>query len=251
MAVHDYASMTWEEIREIAAANPLAILPIGSIEQHGPHLPVGTDSYIAKAYAEKSLEAVTSSKEFLLLPQLYYALSVEHTMYPGTITLTATTLLNVVTEIGDSLFRSGIKKLMLINGHGGNEHILHVAAREIKNRNRDMDVYILNKHRLFADIHLSEYSIHADNYETSLMMYLHPEKVRDQKITKDLDDSMGLWDQLADKSSFLYETWFADGFSVKGVIGDPYGSTPEQGEAYLSRLVSGIAAAITYAAENK
>ena len=112
-----YMSKTAGELQEMGKdGKAVAVLPIGAIEQHGPHLPVGTDTYTAQTLTDAAMPLVQSPAQFLVLPSICYALSVEHIHVPGTITLSPVTLLHTLCDVGDSLLRVGIQKLVIING---------------------------------------------------------------------------------------------------------------------------------------
>jgi len=109
----------------------VALAPIGSIEQHGPHLPVGTDTIIASAFAQAVCEA-RPDLPLAMLPVQSVALSSEHIWAPGTLSLSPSSLLAVLDDLGASLARSKVRRLAFLNAHGGNSAILRVACREIR-----------------------------------------------------------------------------------------------------------------------
>ncbi len=243
--VYNYYSLTRPEIVNIVErGRAAAVLPIGSVEQHGPHLPVGTDSYTSSYYAQETLRKVKGEADFLILPQLYYALSVEHVNYPATITLTPETLIRVLTEIGQGLAHTGIKKLIIFNGHGGNDHILQVAAREI--RKLGVEVYCSCVISVMDMMGIDPSAVHADKVETSIIMALHPELVRQEQITPELDRSVDKWNRLADSNVYITETWFAEDVAVDGVIGEPSKASESFGREILERLTDEMARGVEY-----
>lgn len=155
----------------IAAVLPtLAVLPIGACEQHGPHLPIGTDAMVAESLAD----IVSSELAALRLPILAYGTSAEHRGLHGTMSLRPETLAAVVQDIADSCVASGIKRLAILSGHGGN-WILRPTIRDINARHQDRTVWLVPESVIWADSFAED--LHAGATETSLMLYLDPDAV--------------------------------------------------------------------------
>ncbi|MEL6501869.1 MAG: creatininase family protein, partial [Cyanobacteria bacterium J06623_1] len=139
-----FAYLTWQQIEQISdKENTVIIQPIGAIEQHGPHLPIAVDSAISMGVLGKALEHLDKDIPAYALPCLYYGKSNEHNGFPGTITLSATTLLAVIKEMAWSIYQSGFRKLILMNSHGGQPQILEIAARDIHQEHPDFAVFPL------------------------------------------------------------------------------------------------------------
>lgn len=160
--------MTREEARERFAVCDLAILPVGSLEQHGPHLPLSTDAFDALYVSEKSVEKVSDPKP-VVCPPINYGVSGYHMDFPGTITLSPQSLEQIVYEIGESLFMHGIRKLLIINGHGGNVPALKCAAQQL---NHDLDLFVsVNSGEAWAkerkELFKGKNDVHSGEYETS------------------------------------------------------------------------------------
>ena len=128
MSTVEFASLDLDRV--------IAVLPVGSIEQHGPHLPVGVDSAINEAILHRTLELIPTALPVTVLPMTYVGKSDEHLAFPGTLTLSAETLLRVWTEIGESVARAGIQKLVIFNSHGGQPQLVDIVARELRVRRR-------------------------------------------------------------------------------------------------------------------
>ena len=166
----------------------VAVLPLGATEQHGPHLPLSVDSDLIDAVAAKMLQSLSPEQSVLILPTLTITKSDEHATFPGTLTLSAETLLAVLREVGASIARAGVKRLVLFNGHGGNSALLQVAARELRIRH---DLVVVScSWGGFAEwkglFDPADYAddIHAGDSETSAMLAIRPERV-------DMDEGAG------------------------------------------------------------
>jgi creatinine amidohydrolase len=130
--------LSWTEIDALPdRGNTVIVLPVGAIEQHGPHLPCAVDSVISAGVLGRALAKLPDAVRAFGLAPLTYGKSDEHLHFPGTMTLTGPTLLNVVQEIGESVYRAGFRKLLLANGHGGQPQVLEMAARELRLRHGD------------------------------------------------------------------------------------------------------------------
>ena len=177
--------LSWPEIAALPdRGNTVIVLPCGAIEQHGPHLPCSVDSVIASGVMGRALEKLPESVPAFAMAPITYGKSEEHLHFPGTMTLTGTTLLATVTEIGESVYRAGFRKLLLANGHGGQPQVLEMAARELRLRHGDFVVVPHGVSRLpnASGRQISErerkLAMHAGHSETALMLALAPETVR-------------------------------------------------------------------------
>ncbi len=169
------------EIETLDHDRVVAILPVGAIEQHGPHLPVGVDAMIANGILERAKATLPPSAQALVLPPLPVGKSDEHIGFGGTLTLSAETLIRVWTEIGTSVARTGIRKLVLFNSHGGQVAIMDIVARELRIKERMLVMaysWVAGglPEGLFSDDEV-RFGIHAGEIETSIMLHLHPDLV--------------------------------------------------------------------------
>src|SRR3954470_23479491 len=128
--VTDWLSLTNEEFSRAR----IAVLPVAAVEQHGPHLPVGTDTYIAEAYLARVRALLPEDLPVVLLPVQQVGASDEHRAFAGTLTLSPETALRAFIEIGESAHRAGIAKLVIVNSHGGNIALIDLAARQLRVR---------------------------------------------------------------------------------------------------------------------
>src|ERR1022692_3449501 len=168
-----YEEFTWPEIREAVAENRVAVLPVGTIEQHGPHLPLVTDVLTASEMSRRAVQQIPG--EAVLLPSVFYAFNEHHLDFPGTIAVRGETFINYVTDIGRSLAHHGFRKILLVNGHGSNVPFLDIAARNITNETPAICAmapwWNLLPKQLLKDLRESEFPggmAHACELETSV-----------------------------------------------------------------------------------
>lgn len=243
-----YAAQTAPQLQALAASSAVvAVLPIGAVEQHGPHLPVGTDFLSAQDITDLAMRRVQSDAQYLVLPPVIYGLSIEHLHVPGTITLMPETLIHLLTDIGESLLRLGVKTMAVVNGHGGNDSAVQIAGRLLRAKN--MRIYMVDGGAIRSRIGAQEYDVHADEIETSVMMASHPEMVDTGRITPDLSASVEKWHQSADCLGDLTAAWFIDDISVEGVVGEPIRASADFGRTFMERQAEEIARALELAGE--
>ncbi|MBS3816292.1 MAG: creatininase family protein [Candidatus Thermoplasmatota archaeon] len=207
-----------------------AILPIGSLEQHGPHLPLDTDTFYAREMVERAVKGLDSVKP-PVLPAISYGVSEHHMGFPGTVTLEPETLKHVIVDIGRSAIRHGFHKLLIFNGHGGNEAVIKTAARELKNET-GMDIFI-DSYKVMdperEDLVETENDVHAGEFETSLVLASREELVDERNIP---EKEMEFPDT---KLDFEHEpefshTWNTHDLTRTGVLGDANKADKEKGE---------------------
>jgi len=167
-----------------AAAQVVAVLPVAAIEQHGPHLPVSVDTTLVEGVIAATLPHLGADLPVLFLPTQQVGKSNEHIRFPGTLTLSPETVIRVWTEIGESVARAGVRKLVLFNAHGGQVSIMDIVARELRTR-CDLLVYSTNWYTLPLGAAVTgqftpeehRFGIHAGDMETSMMLALKPQLV--------------------------------------------------------------------------
>lgn len=175
----------WHEMPTTAFADlppeTVAVLPIGAIEQHGPHLPVYVDSCINQGLLDASLAAMPDDLPVTALPLQAVGKSNEHIAFPGTLTISTDTIINMLIELGESVHRAGIKRLILLNSHGGQPQIMDVVARELRVRHGMFVVcaawYAMGMPKGLFSPEECKHGIHGGEIETALMLHLRPDLV--------------------------------------------------------------------------
>ena len=196
--------LSWTEIAALPdRENTVIVLPVGAIEQHGPHLPCSVDSVISSGVLGKALEKLPAEVRAFGMAPITYGKSDEHLHFPGTMTLTGPTLLATVTEIGESVYRAGFRKLLLANGHGGQPQVLEMAARELRLRHGDFLIVPFHVSRLpnasgkYICDEEKRLAMHAGHSETALMMALAPDTVHMERAVANYPAGVPLEDPVA------------------------------------------------------
>jgi creatinine amidohydrolase len=224
--------------------NVVIVQPVGAIEQHGPHLPLVVDSAIGVAVLGKAFEKLPADIPAYALPPLCYGKSNEHWHFPGTITLTATTLMSVLTEVGESLYRAGFRKLVFLNSHGGQPQVLEIVARDLHQTYEDFMVFPLFTWRvpnvakeLLTPKEL-EFGIHAGDAETSLLLSILPDQVKMDAAIAEYPHGLPQ-DSVLSMEGKLPFAWTTRDLTTSGVLGDPTTATKEKGDRLLESLAEG------------
>lgn len=242
----EWANLTGPEIRAVAARpDALAVLPIGSLEQHGPHLPVITDTASASAAAIRAARLVADEMPVLVLPGLWTGMSEHHLPFGGTISLNFAELHGVLSGIVRSLRAIGFARLLVVNGHGGNVEPLAVAARELAHQYGLPVIactpWYLARARIAEIAETAETPAHACEGETSVMLAVTPGLVRTDKF----DDAVQQRPEPVPRYDGFSRFWsFSERAPVTGVRGDPRSATAEKGERFLDVHADALAAAI-------
>ena len=181
----NWADLSSNDFRAIDAARAVALMPVAAIEQHGPHLPVSVDADINAGIvaACAKLEAETP---VYVLPQLPIGKSNEHAAFPGTLAIGAETLMRMWLDVAESVVRARFRKLVILNSHGGQPQIMEIVVRELRVRHGVLAVsantYGLGLPAGLFDAEEIAHGIHGGAIETSIMMHLHPERVRTEAL---------------------------------------------------------------------
>jgi creatinine amidohydrolase len=238
----DWMEMTWQEIA--AAGNDtarwIAVLPLAAVEQHGPHLPLGVDTFIAEAYLARVRQILPVDLPVTFLPVQRIGVSIEHVAFPGTLTLSASTAIVAWTEIGESLVRAGLRKLVLITSHGGNVAAMELVARDLRARHRMLAVTV-GWHRFgYPESTFSSeekrHGIHGGNIETSLMLAGKPETVRREHAPNATPATIAMAEEFKWLGAYRPAgfAWMTQDINPTGAVGDATLATAAKGEAALA-----------------
>lgn len=241
-----WQEMSSEEFAGLDRARVIALLPVGAIEQHGPHLPVATDACINQGVLARALEQMPDDLPVTVLPMLPVGKSDEHLAYPGTLTLSAETLIRLWTEVGESVARAGVRKLVLFNSHGGQPQVMDIVARDLRVRHA-MLVVAYSWYAgglpagLFDEAEL-RHGIHAGAVETSMMLHLRPDLVRMERAA----DFRPLMRELAPDYRLLSPTgagrlaWMAQDLHPSGACGNASLADAERGRALVEHAAQAL-----------
>lgn len=233
----DWTEMTTEDFRDPSVGSWIAVLPVAAVEQHGPHLPVGVDAMIAEGYLAQVRQFLPREIPATFLPVQQVGCSDEHLSFPGTLTLSPETALRCWTEIGLSVARAGVRKLVIVNSHGGNSSLVELVARTLRSR-ADMLAVTASWKRLgypkglFGDGELA-HGIHAGAVETSLMRAFRPDQVRAEKLGDFRPQSRRMERDFAHLRACgpIGFGWMAEDLHPSGAMGDAASGTAEAGAA--------------------
>jgi creatinine amidohydrolase len=245
-----FAYLSWTDIQALPNKENIVIIqPVGAIEQHGPHLPLIVDAAIGVGVLGKALTKLDSNIPAFALPMLYYGKSNEHIHFPGTITLTTETLSSILMQVGDSIYRAGFRKLVLMNSHGGQPQVMQMVARDLHVLYADLLVFPLFTWRVphitkeLLTPKEAQQGMHAGDAETSIMLSLLPQQVKMEKAVAEYppehpEASLISWE------GKLPVSWTTKDISKSGIIGDATTATKEKGDRILESVSDGWVQAI-------
>lgn len=239
-----WAELTWKTAEERLKTIDTAILPVGAIEQHGPHLPLDVDAYDAEFLANRVAEACSDPKP-LVLPMIPYGVSYHHDAFKGTISVRNESLSSMVYDIGMSLANNGIRKLVIINGHGGNDPALNYAAQMI---NRDSRIFVCVDTGETSDVDIEALvetpnDVHAGEIETSTTLANRPHLVNMDAARRTVP---GFSSRYLDFSASRGVSWYThtQHISEDGVMGDPTKADAEKGRLMWEIMIAHLVAFI-------
>lgn len=246
-AYRDWRDLTTRAFSELDPETSVAVLPVGAIEQHGPHLPVSTDAVIAEAVARQGLSLLDGSFAALLLPPQSIGKSNEHLAFAGTLTFSAEQLISLWTAIGEGVHRAGLRKMIFLNAHGGQPQVMEIVARELRIRHSMMAVSSSWWHMGFPEglIPADErrHGIHGGLVETSMMLHLKPDLVKMDKAA----DFRPVMVEMEGEFRRLRHLggvgigWQAQDIHSEGVAGDAASASAEVGKQIVDHVATAFA----------
>jgi creatinine amidohydrolase len=251
LSSHFWSDLTTRHFAQLAAspsiAQAVAVLPVAATEQHGPHLPVSVDTALVDGVVNASLPHLPADFPVLFLPTQSIGKSNEHIRFPGTLTLSAQTVISLWMDIGASVARSGIKKLVLLNSHGGQASIMDIVARDLRTE-YDLIVYSANWYNLpLGDAVMGlfpaeehRFGIHAGDIETSMMLALAEtmgvkgvDMTQAQNFHSTSQDRAAKYPVLGNGASAKLG-WQMQDYNLQGAAGNAAAATAAKGHALIN-----------------
>ncbi len=243
-----WQDLAWTDF-DTLPADTVAVLPVAAIEQHGPHLPVSVDATINAGVLARALERLPADLPVLVLPMQSVGVSVEHVRFPGTLTGSVETQIALWTEIGESVARAGIRKLLILNSHGGQPQVVDIVCRRLRAQARMLAVACMwSRLGLPADVVLDDeekrHGIHGGLVETSIMLALRPDLVRMESAR----NFRSAWIAQEAALKILVPEgavgfgWQTQDLSPAGALGDASRATAELGKRLLDHAAGQLAA---------
>lgn len=252
--------LDWEDFRAPEFGGPgfggadlgltVAILPTAAIEQHGPHLPVGTDAIVNAGLLDLLRQRCPPDLDLRILPLMAVGKSNEHLWAPGTLTLTAETALRAWTEIGLSVAQAGVRRIVILNSHGGNADLISIVARELRVRAGMLAVRLgwgaFGAPEGLLSPREAAFGIHGGDAETSLLLHFRPDTV-DMGAARDFR-STAESGPIAPIGPVAYG-WIASDLNPHGVVGEAHLATAEKGRLLAERFVADVIGLLQSVAE--
>jgi creatinine amidohydrolase len=241
------ADLRAPEVAARITERSVVIQPLGAIEQHGPHLPFGTDWFIVDAVAKATVDEFGDDLDLWLLPSLSYTKSNEHAWSSGTVWLSATTMLAMLDDVARSVATLPAKRLVFLNGHGGNSALLNVACREARLAHGLltflMHPHVPADHGGTSDPGELGMGIHGGRGETSMMLHVRPDLVDMSLATRNVPEALAENRHVKFGGSTSFG-WLSNDFGPDGHIGDPTGATAEHGKDQFERAIGVLGEAL-------
>lgn len=240
--------MTWPEVNEVVQNHPsIAILPVGATEQHGHHLPLGTDTIMVERICAAAAQEVGG---VVVLPSISYGTSPNHVDFPGTASIRLDTLKAMIMDVGQAVLSHGFEMLVIVNGHGGNTAATAAAAHDLRLASNKVVVELMWTAMVKDGWKVLESPVvwHADESETSLMLTLAPDLVQQELAVNELPPHVPFYE-------FTEEALLAvkvnlglprtQAISQSGTIGEARRATPDKGKVIVAEAISNLASTLT------
>jgi creatinine amidohydrolase len=243
----NFAYLNWKQVEALPRDSTLLVLPTAAIEQHGPHLPLATDTLINSLLLGHALEKLPSHLSVYALPPVQYGKSNEHIGFPGTLSVSAATFMAVLRDLGSSLAQSRFQRLVLYNTHGGNTALIDVMARDLR---AEFGLRTFALHGAggisFSGLSAQEkaYGFHAGEVETALLLASVPELVDRSAYTVNYIADVTHPELLLPENAPATFAWLTRDIAESGVMGDPRPATAEHGALWLEQAAARLASAL-------
>jgi creatinine amidohydrolase len=244
----NFAYLNWKQVDALPRDTTLLVLPTAAIEQHGHHLPIATDTLINNLLLGHALRKLPSELPVYALPPVHYGKSNEHIGFPGTLSVSSSTFMAVLRDLGASLSKVGFRKLVLFNTHGGNTSLIDVMARDLR---AEFGLRTFAMHGSggisFEGLNPQEraYGFHAGEVETSFLLASVPELVDQSAYTSNYIADITKPAMLLPENAPATFAWLTKDIAASGVMGDPRPATSEKGARWLEQAAARLAAALT------
>ena len=242
-----YEDLTGPEVANEVSASSILLLPVGAVEQHGPHLPLSVDHVIAHETATAIVDECGDELDIWQLPTISISKSNEHAWSAGTLFLSPDTLLAMLRDIGRSISSTDAERLVLLNGHGGNTSHLETALRELR---LEFGLKTFLMHPALPPAYGGPSTenelgmgIHGGLDETSVFMHLRPDQVQLDKATRRVPEALDENTHVKFGGSVSFG-WLSNDFNPDGYIGDPTGATAERGKQLFEHSVAVLSEAM-------
>ncbi|MDP2081835.1 MAG: creatininase family protein [Pseudotabrizicola sp.] len=241
-----WAQYTAKDFAELPRSELIALLPVGAVEQHGPHLPLSVDQAIVDGMVAAVVPLLAPDLPVVFLPTLSVGKSNEHSAWPGTLTFSAATLMAMWSEIGDSVASAGVRKLVFLNSHGGQIAPMDIVARDLRIKHKMLVVaanwFAMGLPEGLISPDEERHGIHAGDLETSVMLALHPDLVRMDRARNFVPQNA----RLAEENQLLGLTpagrlaWQMQDMNAAGAAGDATQATAEKGQRAIDHAAARI-----------
>jgi creatinine amidohydrolase len=244
---HNFAYLNWKQVDALSRESTLLVLPTAAIEQHGHHLPLATDTLINNLLLGHALNKLPAALPVYALPPVCYGKSNEHIGFAGTLSVSASTFMAVLRDLGASISKAGFQKLTLYNTHGGNTALIDVMARDLR---AEFGLRTFALHGSggisFEGLSAQEkaYGFHAGEVETALLLASVPELVDTSAYTSNYIADIANPELLLPENAPATFAWLTRDIAPSGVLGDPRPATAENGARWLDQAATRLAAAL-------
>jgi creatinine amidohydrolase len=253
---HWWWDLSAQDFRELDMSRIVAVLPVGAVEQHGPHLPMRVDAAINDGIMRHAVARMADNFPALILPTMSIGKSNEHSAFPGTLTLSAETLGRLWYEVCESAHRAGVRKIIFVNSHGGQPQIMEIVCRELR---INLGMFAVSSQwSRFTDLSdlfgadERKHGIHAGEVETSVMQYLHPDLV-DMSLAEDFVPLSKVlerqFDMLMPEGGAVGFGWQVQDINPKGACGNASLADADRGRTTVERAAERLIKLITEVAE--